>query len=244
MRSARGSASSAPSILLFDADGVMRFKAYRWLSDAYRRAVEGHTPWTPDSPEPQPIVVADVRADDSLAAYRPVLEAEGIAAMTFIPLVSLDRVIGKFMLDYSTPAAPTADELQLACADRRAGRLCGRADPRRGTRAAQRGAAPLRARRRVDGHVGLGSHHQHRAVVRQPRPDPRPAAGLPSTAPSPATSGRFIPTIARGCSPRCSAPSPKASRTTSSTASSRPTAPCAGARARDGSSIATAGRWR
>ena len=57
------------SILLFDADGVMRFKAYRWLSDAYRQAVEGHTPWTPDSPEPQPIVVADVRGDASLAAF-------------------------------------------------------------------------------------------------------------------------------------------------------------------------------
>ena len=35
--------------------------------------------------------------------------------MTFIPLVSLDRVIGKFMLYYATPAAPTVDELQLAC---------------------------------------------------------------------------------------------------------------------------------
>ena len=103
------------SILLFDADGVMRFKAYRWLSDAYRQAVEGHTPWTPDSPEPQPIVVADVHGDASLAAFLPVLAAEGIAALTFIPLVSLDRVIGKFMLYYATPAAPTVDELQLAC---------------------------------------------------------------------------------------------------------------------------------
>ena len=33
------------SILLFDRDGVMRFKAWRGLSDAYRNAVEGHTPW-------------------------------------------------------------------------------------------------------------------------------------------------------------------------------------------------------
>src|SRR3954471_12241684 len=86
------------AILLFDPDGVMRFKASRGLSDAYRRAVEGHTPWRPDSPDPQPIWVADVAADPSLTEYRPVVAAEGIAAMAFIPLISLDRVIGKFMV--------------------------------------------------------------------------------------------------------------------------------------------------
>ena len=32
------------SILLFDPDGVMRFKAWRGLSDHYRHATEGHTP--------------------------------------------------------------------------------------------------------------------------------------------------------------------------------------------------------
>ncbi|MGE4056309.1 MAG: histidine kinase, partial [Vicinamibacterales bacterium] len=60
---------SRASILLFDADGVMRFKAHRGLSDAYRAAVEGHTPWTPDSPDPQPIVVVDVTQDASLAPH-------------------------------------------------------------------------------------------------------------------------------------------------------------------------------
>src|SRR5262245_43635324 len=33
------------SILLFDDAGVMRFAAWRGLSDDYRRAVEGHSPW-------------------------------------------------------------------------------------------------------------------------------------------------------------------------------------------------------
>ena len=82
----------------FDPDGVMRFKASRGLSEAYRRAVEGHTPWRPDSRDPQPIWVADVAADASLASYNDTFAAENIAAMAFIPLVSLDRVIGKFML--------------------------------------------------------------------------------------------------------------------------------------------------
>jgi PAS domain S-box-containing protein len=102
------------SILLFDPDGVMRFKAYRGLSEPYRRAVEGHTPWRPDTPNPQPILVRDVNADPSLASYLPVFQAEGIAAMAFIPLVSLERVIGKFMLYYETPTELTADDLQLA----------------------------------------------------------------------------------------------------------------------------------
>jgi PAS domain S-box-containing protein len=102
------------SVLLFDDDGVMRFKAWRGLSDAYRQAVEGHTPWRPDSPDPQPIVVADVRADDSLAAYLPSFEAEGIRAMAFIPLVADAQVIGKFMLYYATPRALKPEELELA----------------------------------------------------------------------------------------------------------------------------------
>src|SRR4051812_32898373 len=102
------------SILLFDADGVMRFKAYRGLSEGYRRAVEGHTPWRPDSPNPQPIVVGNVHEDPSLASYAAIFEADGIAAMAVIPLVSLGRVIGKFMLYYGAPTEPAADDIQLA----------------------------------------------------------------------------------------------------------------------------------
>src|SRR4051812_12024891 len=102
------------SILLFDPDRVMRFKASRGLSDAYRRAVEGHTPWTPDSTDPQPIVIGDVRGDAALARFMPAIEAEGIAAMTFVPLVSLERVIGKFMLYFATPRHLSAAELTLA----------------------------------------------------------------------------------------------------------------------------------
>jgi PAS domain S-box-containing protein len=103
------------SILLFDPDGVMRFKASRGLSTEYRAAVEGHTPWTPDARDPEPIVVPNVAADPSLGPFMDTIQAEGIAAMAFIPLVSLDRVIGKFMLYYATPRAPSADALQLAC---------------------------------------------------------------------------------------------------------------------------------
>ncbi len=105
---------SRASILLFDPDGVMRFKAYRDLSDEYRQAVEGHTPWRPDTPDPEPLIVADVTREPSLAAYLPVLRSEGIAAMAFIPLVSRGRVIGKFMLYYATPRGLDPAEVEVA----------------------------------------------------------------------------------------------------------------------------------
>ncbi len=105
---------SRSSVLLFDNEHVMRFVASRGISAGYRTAVEGHTPWRPDAHNPEPIVVADVTLERSLAALRPTIESEGIAAMAFIPLVSLDRVIGKFMLYYDEPHALSTDELQLA----------------------------------------------------------------------------------------------------------------------------------
>jgi PAS domain S-box-containing protein len=105
---------SRAAVLLFDADGVMRFTAWRGLSNTYRGAVEGHSPWTPDTPNPQSIVISDVAKDRSLEAHRAAIDAEGIAALAFIPLVSLGRVIGKFMLYYDAPHSVSDEERQLA----------------------------------------------------------------------------------------------------------------------------------
>ena len=102
------------SVLLFDPDGVMRFKAYRGLSGEYRAAVEGHSPWMLDSVDPEPILVQDVTVEPSLQQYLPVFARERIAALAFIPLVSLGRVIGKFMLYYDTPHTFEDEEVQLA----------------------------------------------------------------------------------------------------------------------------------
>jgi PAS domain S-box-containing protein len=105
---------SRSAVLLFDPDGVMRFKAHRGLSDEYRRAVEGHTPWAPDTPDPEPVFVPDASLEPSLESYLPALDREGITGMAFIPLVSLGRVIGKFMLYFAEPRELTAEEQQLA----------------------------------------------------------------------------------------------------------------------------------
>ncbi len=54
----------AASILRFDRDGVMRFVAWHGLSDNYRKAVDGHSPWTQGEAEPEPIFIADIDQAD------------------------------------------------------------------------------------------------------------------------------------------------------------------------------------
>lgn len=103
------------AVLLFDPDGIMRFKAWRGLSDSYRETVEGHTPWAPGTSHAEVIVVSDVAADESLAPYRSTMRAERIAAMAFIPLEDTHEVIGKFMLYYAEPHQLSTEDTQLAC---------------------------------------------------------------------------------------------------------------------------------
>ncbi len=102
------------SLLLFDPDGVMRFKAWRGLSPEYRRAAEGHTPWGPSDVDALPILVPDVEADPALTELLPVLRAEGIAAAAFVPLICRNGLIGKFMLYYPEPHAFAAAEVAMA----------------------------------------------------------------------------------------------------------------------------------
>ncbi|HYH45979.1 MAG TPA: GAF domain-containing sensor histidine kinase, partial [Thermoanaerobaculia bacterium] len=102
------------SILLFDADGVMRFKSWRGLSDDYRRVMEGHSPWAAGTSDPEPLLVEDVDRDAGLAPHLPVLRAEGIRALAFIPLSHGRSLLGKFMLYYDRPHAFTAEEVRMA----------------------------------------------------------------------------------------------------------------------------------
>lgn len=102
------------SILVFDESRIMRFRAWHGLSDAYRAAVEGHSPWGPDEQDPAPILVPDVFEDPSLAPFRDVIVAEGIRALAFIPLVHQERLLGKFMLYYDNPHEFTDAEVDAA----------------------------------------------------------------------------------------------------------------------------------
>jgi PAS domain S-box-containing protein len=102
------------SILLIDPDGVMRFKDWRNLSDQYRQAVEGHTPWSPDERNPQAFVISDVAAAESLGDVRDTILGEGIAAAAFVPIVFEGRLLGKFMLYFAEPHEMSAEDLLLA----------------------------------------------------------------------------------------------------------------------------------
>jgi signal transduction histidine kinase/ActR/RegA family two-component response regulator len=101
------------SLLLFDPDGVLRFKHWRGLSDAYRAAVEGHTPWSPGQREPEPILVEDVGADESLGRYKVDVEREGIRALGFFPLVPRGGTIGKIMVYWDVPHVCGRGEIEL-----------------------------------------------------------------------------------------------------------------------------------
>jgi PAS domain S-box-containing protein len=92
------------SILLFDNHDVMRFVAWRALSEHYRKAVEGHSPWKADDRFAEPICIADIeKATDLPEALKAVVSAERIAALAFIPIFVGGKIAGKFMAYYDAP---------------------------------------------------------------------------------------------------------------------------------------------
>ncbi len=102
------------SVLLFDDERVMRFRAWRGLSPSYRAAVEGHNPWSLEDHDPHPIHVPDVGAAPALEEVRGVIVHEGIRALTFVPLLHAGTLIGKFMLYFDAPRSLGAIDLQMA----------------------------------------------------------------------------------------------------------------------------------
>ncbi|MCU0790702.1 MAG: PAS domain-containing protein [Nitratireductor sp.] len=102
------------SILLFDDCDVMRFVAWRGLSDGYRAAVDGHTPWKAGELDPDPIYVSDILETGEPQWLKDRIVGENIRALAFIPLVAKGRTIGKFMTYYPEPHDFTPQERDLA----------------------------------------------------------------------------------------------------------------------------------
>lgn len=102
------------SILLFDPDGVMRFKAWHGLSDNYRLVAEGHSPWSSDVVTPEPILITDVEKEPTLAQLAPIILGEGIRSLGFFPMMSGNKLIGKFMVYYSKIRHFCDGDVQLA----------------------------------------------------------------------------------------------------------------------------------
>jgi len=74
----------------------------------------GHSPWTRDASNPQPITIDDLEAAELDASLKATVQAEGIGALAFIPLTARGELVGKFMTYYETRPAFTAAEVDLA----------------------------------------------------------------------------------------------------------------------------------
>ncbi|HSM51658.1 MAG TPA: hypothetical protein VLA75_09670, partial [Thermoanaerobaculia bacterium] len=71
------------SILLIGEDGRVHFVAWRGLSERYRAAVDGHSPWGPNDADAQPVVIPDVEASDLEPKLKAPMLEEGLRALAF-----------------------------------------------------------------------------------------------------------------------------------------------------------------
>jgi PAS domain S-box-containing protein len=102
------------SVLLFDSDNVMRFVAWRGLSEQYRTSLEGHTPWKRGEQDPEAIFVSNIDATAENQKVKDTVKDEGIHALAFVPLVAHGGVIGKFMTYYESVREFPEEERALA----------------------------------------------------------------------------------------------------------------------------------
>ena len=106
--------ASRSAILLLDQGGDMRFVAWQGISEHYRAAVDGHSPWAADTEDAASVAIEDVRREESLAELLPELEAEHIRSLAFVPLNLGKKLLGKFMVYYAEPHRFSAEELMVA----------------------------------------------------------------------------------------------------------------------------------
>lgn len=115
----KGLGADRAAVLLYDredAHGVMRFCAWRGLSDSYRAAVEGHSPWKRTDEAPAPVVVPDVRSAGLSPELASVVEKEGIRSIVFLPMVGRHGLIGKLMLYWNHARTPGEAEVRVMAA--------------------------------------------------------------------------------------------------------------------------------
>ena len=102
------------SVLLFNEAGEMQFVASRGLSNGYREAASGHSPWNQEEKRATPIGIDDVRFADIDETLKNAIIGEGILSLGFIPLISNEKLIGKMMIYFDQPHEFTNSEFELA----------------------------------------------------------------------------------------------------------------------------------
>ena len=93
---------------------MLRFRAWRGLSDRYRASTEGRSPWPPDASDPQPVLVEDLADSGFEPALERVMRKEGIAALAFVPLVRGGQQLGRFVLYRDAPHRWSEREVLLS----------------------------------------------------------------------------------------------------------------------------------
>jgi hypothetical protein len=70
----------------------MRFVGWRGLSEEYRRGVEGHSPWTHDVKDPEPICVENIEASDFPDPLKATEKEEGIGRTSLMLTLCLHEL--------------------------------------------------------------------------------------------------------------------------------------------------------
>jgi len=131
------------SILLADEQRAMRFASWRGLSEAYWKAVESHSVWRADEPNPQPVCIADIERVDLNDSLKTAILREGIRALGFIPLMVNGGLIGKSVIYFDAPHEFSAKEIDLGLTIAR--QLAFAIDRRRGEEALSAATAKFKA---------------------------------------------------------------------------------------------------
>ncbi len=102
------------SVLLFDSEGRMRFRAWRNLSEPFRDGAERLCRFSVNDAPPAPFIVPDARKDLRYARFSKLFEEEGVRTFAFLPLSSGDRLLGLVMLFYRVNHTFSSREIELA----------------------------------------------------------------------------------------------------------------------------------
>jgi PAS domain S-box-containing protein len=100
-------------ILLFNDAEKMRHVAGRNVSDSYRKAIDGHSPWLPATIHPDPIWFPNVAISNLPARIKKAIRTEGIVSCGYVPLLSAEDLIGKFSICWDQPH-PLAPQERIA----------------------------------------------------------------------------------------------------------------------------------
>ena len=104
------------ALLLLDDAGIMRYAGWRGLSQEYRVAVEGRSPWPTNEREPPTFRVADIETAPVPEPLKTAIKVEGIRALCIFPIAGTGKRIGRFVAYYNRTHVFSPNENELGFA--------------------------------------------------------------------------------------------------------------------------------